>query len=291
MVETVEKKIEQVDVSQPKLVSLAKEWPYRLIGNAFLLLVIFLLSFVIVTIKNNLVSKKFADVTQEFYVLTSKIGFNVDDIIVEGREKVSKQEILDVIAVNRNNNLLELNVNDIKAKIEALPWVSSAIVKKSFFPNILHISLKEREVMAIWQFSDKFYPIDFQGNVIDADFRPLKQMLLIVGDKAPQNINQLLEDIQGDNEILKRIKVANYISHRRWNLILDDIKEGITIKLPEDDIKNAWEKLLKLNATKGILKRKLTFIDLRLKDKVIVKLHKSEKNEEMKLKNDKERKL
>lgn len=291
MVETVEKKIEQVDVSQPKLVSLAKEWPYRLIGNAFLLLVIFLLSFVIVTIKNNLVSKKFADVTQEFYVLTSKIGFNVDDIIVEGREKVGKQEILDVITVNRNNNLLELNVNDIKAKIEALPWVSSAIVKKSFFPNILHISLKEREVMAIWQFSDKFYPIDFQGNVIDADFRPLKQMLLIVGDKAPQNINQLLEDIQGDNEILKRIKVANYISHRRWNLILDDIKEGITIKLPEDDIKNAWEKLLKLNATKGILKRKLTFIDLRLKDKVIVKLHKSEKNEEMKLKNDKERKL
>ena len=37
----------------------------------------------------------------------------------------------------------------------------------------------------------------------------------------------------------------------------------------------AWKKLLNLDAVNGILKRKLTIIDLRLKGKVIVKLKKS----------------
>ena len=40
--------------------------------------------------------------------------------------------------------------------------------------------------------------------------------------------------------------------------------------------------MLKLDETKGILKRKLTIIDLRLDDKVIVKLRKNNKNTDRK---------
>ena len=51
---------------------------------------------------------------------------------------------------------------------------------------------------------------------------------------------------------------------------------GITVKLPEEDVDTAWKKLVKLDKTRGILKRKLTFIDLRLKNKVIVKISNKE---------------
>ena len=76
-------------------------------------------------------------------------------------------------------------------------------------------------------------------------------------------------------QYLDRIKVANFISKRRWNIILDDIRKGVTVKLPEDNLEKAWKKLIKLDETKGILKRKLTIIDLRLDGKVTVKLRKS----------------
>ena len=89
-----------------------------------------------------------------------------------------------------------------------------------------------------------------------------------------------------DTEFAKRIKVANYISKRRWNIVLDDIKNGVTVKLPEDDYEAAWKKLIKLEKTKGILKRKLTIIDLRSEGKVVVKLRKTKLN-----KNKKEKKL
>ena len=71
---------------------------------------------------------------------------------------------------------------------------------------------------------------------------------------------------------------------------MDDIKEGITVKLPEEDIEDAWKKLLKLNETKGILKRKLTIIDLRLPHKIVVKLRKTRGEPPVKLNNKTERK-
>ncbi|MFR1033364.1 MAG: cell division protein FtsQ/DivIB [Alphaproteobacteria bacterium] len=159
------------------------------------------------------------------------------------------------------------------------------------FPNVININLEEKEVRAIWQINEKFYPIDGDGKVIDANFRTQEPILLIVGAGAPENLKRLLEAIKDDGDTyLQRIKVANFISQRRWNLILDDIKEGITVKLPEEDIEDAWKKLLKLNETKGILKRKLTIIDLRLPHKIVVKLRKTRGEPPVKLNNKTERK-
>ena len=100
-----------------------------------------------------------------------------------------------------------------------------------------------------------------------------------MGQGAPEHINSLLNIIENDKELFSRVKVANFISGRRWNLIFDDVLNGITVKLPEEDVADAWKKLVKLDITRGILKRKLSFIDLRLKNKVIVKI--SNKNANM----------
>ena len=74
-------------------------------------------------------------------------------------------------------------------------------ILSSYFPNILHISLVERKVASIWQISEKFHPIDTEGNVINAPFRPSRPILLIVGEEAPEHINELLEIIKKDNDI------------------------------------------------------------------------------------------
>ena len=134
-------------------------------------------------------------------------------------------------------------------------------------------------------------PIDGEGNIIEADYTPDHPILLIVGEGAPENITALMKSITDDQNIFQRIKVANYISGRRWNIVLDDVENGITVKLPEKHIDEAWKKLLKLNTTQGLLKRKLTIIDLRFPNKVIVKLGKMTPEERKKLKDVKERRI
>ena len=278
-------------VTSPSRISLPREWPFRLAGNLFLLGVIFMLASVIITIKTNLIGRKLTDLSTEFYNYSAGLGFKIDDIVITGRDKTAKQDILNALQLSRETNILNLDLRDLQQKVEQLPWVRHAVVKRRFFPNIIQIDIRERQVQSIWQLDHKFRPIDGEGNVIEADYTPDHPILLIVGEGAPENITALMKSITDDQNIFQRIKVANYISGRRWNIVLDDVENGITVKLPEKHIDEAWKKLLKLNTTQGLLKRKLTIIDLRFPNKVIVKLGKMTPEERKKLKDVKERRI
>ena len=278
-------------VTIPSRISLPREWPFRLAGNLFLLGVIFMLASVIITIKTNLIGRKLTDLSTEFYNYSAGLGFKIDDIVITGRDKTAKQDIINALQLSRETNILNLDLRDLQQKVEQLPWVRHAVVKRRFFPNIIQIDIRERQVQSIWQLDHKFRPIDGEGNVIEADYTPDHPILLIVGEGAPENITALMKSITDDQNIFQRIKVANYISGRRWNIVLDDVENGITVKLPEKHIDEAWKKLLKLNTTQGLLKRKLTIIDLRFPNKVIVKLGKMTPEERKKLKDVKERRI
>lgn len=278
-------------VTIPSRISLPREWPFRLAGNLFLLGVIFMLASVIITIKTNLIGRKLTDLSTEFYNYSAGLGFKIDDIVITGRDKTAKQDILNALQLSHETNILNLDLRDLQQKVEQLPWVRHAVVKRRFFPNIIQIDIRERQVQSIWQLDHKFRPIDGEGNVIEADYTPDHPILLIVGEGAPENITALMKSITDDQNIFQRIKVANYISGRRWNIVLDDVENGITVKLPEKHIDEAWKKLLKLNTTQGLLKRKLTIIDLRFPNKVIVKLGKMTPEERKKLKDVKERRI
>jgi cell division protein FtsQ len=247
-------------------------WPYRFLGN--LLLICFIVSLIcaIITIRHNLVSKHIDSLLSEIYETTAANGWGLEDITLEGRQKTQKEDILRTINLKRGDNILEIDLEELREKIKSLPWIKNVSISRSYFPNVLHISLQEKIVKSIWQYQNEFYPIDEDGKIIETEYVPQKDLLLIVGEGAPENINQLTEIMETDKELFGRVKAANFISKRRWDLIFDNIETGIIVKMPQENIEEAWQKLVKLNKTKGILKRKLTFIDLRLKNKVIVKI-------------------
>lgn len=257
-----------------------KEWPWRLAGSLAVLLFIAFWAGLVLTLKNDLVNKKIDGWKNEFYDRAAAQGFVLDDVVISGREKTSMEEINALLQLKRGDNILKIDVYEIKQKLEQLPWVQEAVVHKSFFPNVVQIEMREKEVKAIWQINEKFYPLDAEGKVIDAAYHISEPILLIVGAGAPENFKNLMEALKDEKyDYLEKVKVANFISGRRWNLILNDIREGITVKLPEENIGEAWKKLLKLNETKGIFKRKLTIIDLRLPHKIVVKIRKSRRGE------------
>ena len=262
------------ETSKKEVISIPCQWPYRLLGNALILGFIFFLAFIIVIIKTNFVGNKFLMLQKTFFEYTESIGFILEDVTIQGRGRTTTEEINNIISLKKGDSILDIDIYKIKSDLETLPWVKKATIRRSFFPNNIHIALTEKKVSAIWQISEKFHPLDEDGKVINAPFKAVKPILLIVGQGAPENITKLLDIIKEDEKLYSRIKVANFISNRRWDLVLDDIKKGLTIKLPEENYDIAWKKLIKLEQTDGLLKRKLTIIDLRLKDKVIVKIEK-----------------
>ena len=249
----------------------------------FVLFVTFFSAFMVVVLKNDLVNKKISETRDLVLDYIGKENFLLDDVIITGRNRSKIEDILKSINIRQGDNLLKASIVEIKQNLESLPWIRDVEVTRSFFPNILKIEIKEKDVLALWQLNERFYPLDMDGYVIEADYIPNGEVLLVVGPKASEKFIEFIAKIRKiDPEFAKRIKVANYISQRRWNVVLDDIKNGITIKLPENDYEEAWRKLLKLEKTKGILKRKLTIIDLRSEGKVVVKLRKTKLNKNKK---------
>ena len=263
-------------ITDDKILRPVRDWPDRLKASLFVLGMIALAAFLIVILKNDLVNKKIVEAQNAVLDYIGAHGFVLEDIIVTGRQRTSLEDVEKILDLKRGDNILKVDVRRLKQDLETLPWIRDVRIRRSFLPNILLIEIEEKEVLAIWQLNERFYPLDMDGYVIEADYRPDKPILLIVGAGAAENILPFLHMVKKISpEFLPRVKVANYISKRRWNIILDDIRNGVTIKLPEENTEEAWKKLIKLDEAQGILKRKLTIIDLRLEDKVTVKLRKS----------------
>ena len=129
----------------------------------FVLFITFFSAFTIVVLKNDLVNKKIEETQNLILDYVGKENFLLDEIIVSGRVRTKNDEILKAIGLTRGDNLLKTDVSLVKQNLENLPWVRDVEVKRSFFPNILNVEIKEKDVLALWQLNEKFYPLDMDG--------------------------------------------------------------------------------------------------------------------------------
>lgn len=278
MINPYKNKLNEKPLQAHNRVSLPIEAPFRFLGLFLILLFIASVSMTIITIRDSLIDKKMTKILNNFYEYSLNYGFAIDDIIIEGREKTKKEDLIEKIGLTRDNNILDTDLHKIKKNIEELPWIETADVKRTYFPNTLQIKLYEKDVLALWQNEGKFHPLDMKGKIIDAEYIAHKPILVITGEKAPENILNLLDITSKNPEFHKRIVAAVFYSGRRWNLIFDNFENGITVKLPQKNVEQAWKKFVKINNQYAVLNRKLTFIDLRYKDKVSVTLSNAEDN-------------
>jgi cell division protein FtsQ len=69
--------------------------------------------------------------------------------------------------------------------------------------------------------------------------------------------------------IRDQVRAGIFIAERRWNLRM---KNGIDVKLPETGVEHALDTLAGLDRDKKLLSRDITSVDLRLPDRVGVRL-------------------
>ena len=65
------------------------------------------------------------------------------------------------------------------------------------------------------------------------------------------------------------LRASILVAERRWNLRLTN---GIDVRLPETDVAAALDRLVALDRDKKLLSRDITMVDLRLPDRVTVRL-------------------
>lgn len=202
-------------------------------------------------------------------VTTSTFGFAIEDVKVVGNKETSEIDILGALGLDGETSLVGLSASDAQAAVAGLPWVESVDVFK-VYPNTIQISIHERTALAVWQNGTELSVIDADGRII-VPFTGGRSALLplVIGAGADQQVKLLMAQMAAYPKIAQDVRAYARVGDRRWDLVL---KNGVTLMLPEHGVSEALADIAGMEAKAGLLSRDIASVDLRLDDRVVVKL-------------------
>ena len=200
---------------------------------------------------------------------TADAGFRLREVLVTGRVETSAEALAAALRLRTGEPLLALDPDAIRRRVDELPWVKSAAVERRL-PDVLYVEIEEHVALALWQRTGRAMLIARDGGVVAApDLGRFAGLLLVVGDDAPPAAAELVDMLAREPDLRGRVVAASRVAGRRWNLRLDN---GVEVRLPEEDAAAAWSRLAGLEREHRLLERDLAAVDLRLPDRLVVRL-------------------
>ena len=214
--------------------------------------------------------------------LKSPLFFQPLKIIITGNKKINNEEITQIIKNHLgNNHIAAISLLDLQEQLHnSLPWLKNIVIKRNLL-NQLYIIITEYQPIALWFDGAKKFLVDKDGDIIislnkipDDEKSEFENMLIFSGLGANKNIKSFFNIITINQNISSLIYSAHWVGERRWNLILLD---GTLIKMPENNIYNAWQNLAKIYNNNNPEIKNLKTIDLRIENKIYLEYQKNNK--------------
>jgi cell division protein FtsQ len=201
--------------------------------------------------------------------LANAAGFRITTVGINGRKQLSQDEVLAIGGVNGRSSLLFLDAETVRDRLKANPWIAEATILK-LYPGRLQIDIVERTAYALWQENGRLSVIAADGAVLEPYVsRRFLNLPLVVGKGAAPRARDFLALLDRYPQVRQVTKAAIFVGERRWNLRL---KDGLDIRLPENDVGNALAALSKLDKDEKLFSRDIVAVDMRLPDRLVVQL-------------------
>lgn len=201
--------------------------------------------------------------------IANTVGFQITSIALSGEKQLTREEILGIAGITGRSSLLFLNADEARTRLKANPWIADATILK-LFPDRLHISVTERRAFALWQKDGRVQVVSRDGTVVEPFVAPhVAHLPLVVGKGANEKAADFLTVMDNYPALRDQVRAYILVADRRWNLKL---KNGIDVRLPEAEPATAIEALIALDKSKQLLSRDIAAIDLRIQDRVTVRL-------------------
>jgi cell division protein FtsQ len=196
-------------------------------------------------------------------------GLTVTTVDVSGIKNLEPEEIIIASGIEDGQKIGDIDLNVVRERVESVGWVRKARVSR-ILPGTIQIAVSERMPYAFWQEKRKLRLIDREGvEITQQDLAHFANLPLVVGAGAPKAARALFEVMEGEPALSSRVKAAVRVGDRRWDLHFDN---GSTVRLPESGADGAWHRLAKLERQEGLLERDIVSVDMRLGDRMTVRL-------------------
>ena len=206
-------------------------------------------------------------VIAELHQLSAEAGLKLRHIQVRGRSHISKEILIAKLNLELEAPIFRINLQDLHNRVSQIGWVKNVVIERRL-PSTIHIVLEERVPIALLQNDSEHQLIDATGTVIEgADPSDFTHLKVVAGNNSAANAAPILAALRTEPELFSEVWAINFRSERRWDVYL---KNGIEIRLPENDPISAWSRLAVIDREKAITKRDLAVIDLRIPKQLIV---------------------
>ncbi len=197
-------------------------------------------------------------------------GLAVRAIEVKGRERLAPETLRRAIDVAPGAPILFVDIEQVRQRVQSLGWVEEVTVERRL-PQTLRLSVRERVPFALWQRDGMNVVIDAQGVTISgADAGQFHHLPRVVGAGAAPAAAALFAALAEEPDLHRRVANAVRVRERRWDV---ELSNGITVRLPEDEVARAWRRLGEIERAQRLLDRDIVVIDLRFADRLVVQLN------------------
>ncbi|MDC0194633.1 cell division protein FtsQ/DivIB [Alphaproteobacteria bacterium] len=244
-------------------ISLFKYNYYFVYLGSFFLLIFFLIYYNLSGIKS------FYTFSLENF--STKYNYVLTDVEITGINYIKEEEILNFFQSYIGKSIFLLPLNEFSKEIRKNIWVKDLNIDNNF-KNKLFISIEEEIPLGIYLNNKKRILISQNLVILNIlnDEKKFIDLIVFKGENSIHNILNLLNNLNAD--IIDKIKLADYIENRRWNI---NLKNKIQLKLPENNIKEAinnYEKIYKNYSNSDL--EKIFSIDLRITNRAIIEYKK-----------------
>ncbi|MHA1164801.1 MAG: cell division protein FtsQ/DivIB [Alphaproteobacteria bacterium] len=207
--------------------------------------------------------------TKKISTIIVSAGFAVNKVTIEGQNRSTNAEVMKALGLDRSTSTLAFDTAEAQDRLEKLPMVRRAQVMR-LLPSQLHVVLEERVPYAVWQHRSALHLVDQDGVVIEKILqRTNRKLPLVVGAGAAKHARDLLSELSQWPQIKAKVQAAVRVADRRWNLKLHN---GMEVRLPEGDTARALKRVVELERSHAILSGDVISLDLRLRDRVTIRL-------------------
>ncbi len=200
-----------------------------------------------------------------------KYGFSLSDVVIEGQKYTSIDDIIEIIGSDKGAPIFAIRLDEIREKLESHIWIKSAIVERRL-PNTIYVAVSERTPIAIWQFKQKLYIVDAEGNcIMKYKGEGFEDLIQVVGQDANIYTKSLIDELARYPGLAAKVKSAVRYGNRRWNLNLD---QKITVKMPENNFVYGYDYLHSLHKKQKLFDQDYKVLDLRNANKFYLEKYK-----------------
>jgi cell division protein FtsQ len=257
---------------------------WRLLRRPVLLLSLGVVLFALIAalFASGVIGRTIHGVNDTIDAVIADAGFGISEIHLAGNSRVPPETILAALGMKPGESIFAAKLGQARNRIMALDWVASADVVRRY-PDSIFVTIVEKRPFALWQSPaldngrGAVAIVERSGGVITTQgVEKFARLPKLVGAGAPEAAADLVDAVTTHRAAAARVAAYEYVSRRRWNLILND---GVVVKLPETGWQKELDALEHLIVDAGVLERDITEIDLRSPTQFFFVLRSGEKKD------------